>query len=596
MGQVTGDAPRARRLGDALRALGPDAVPAALVGIGVFRFWYQYNLYNLHFLTDYGTEVAWINILRAAVIGMLLLCAAKADLPRRAQRALVWASLALMTASSVLFLLQMVTGDAALSVARCVVCAIGLVWGGAMWMVVYERLAPPVAFVSLAGGLALSCLLSLVAGFLPTQTMAFANLFVPAVAVVCYWYAMSSLDAREAHAAVTTDAPRGAGALGAAGMPDDRLDGSRHRELVVIGASFCLFAFVMGLTLGFPDGESRALSQLTRSVHQLLLVAVLAWLVWWVVARGRALRFHAVWIVENALLIVSILLLVERNPALDELATATTLSAESFFYSFVFLTSLDAGRGGLARRSSLFVLGVLYGGSLASMGVGRILSGAVGTTPMGYVYLLVMMSVLIVIETVAALAASISSRGTPLFADVTAGLARHGDAVETVAATLDAALDDGNAGNAGTAIAPVTALQTRDAAGVGLAGDGQTGGAGVGRPAPSVELVMEVHAARLGALEERRIEQLHASHGLTAVEADIVRLVLQGRDRNDIARILGYSANTIRNYTHDLYRKLGIHSKSELVAIVSDGAEVVAPGDRAGATAGATAGDGPQAR
>ncbi len=596
MGQVTGDAPRARRLGDALRALGPDAVPAALVGIGVFRFWYQYNLYNLHFLTDYGTEVAWINILRAAVIGMLLLCAAKADLPRRAQRALVWASLALMTASSVLFLLQMVTGDAALSVARCVVCAIGLVWGGAMWMVVYERLAPPVAFVSLAGGLALSCLLSLVAGFLPTQTMAFANLFVPAVAVVCYWYAMSSLDAREAHAAVAIDAPRGAGALGAAGMPDDRLDGGRHRELVVIGASFCLFAFVMGVTLGFPDGESRALSQLTRSVHQLLLVAVLAWLVWWVVARGRALRFHAVWIVENALLIVSILLLVERNPALDELATATTLSAESFFYSFVFLTSLDAGRGGLARRSSLFVLGVLYGGSLASMGVGRILSGAVGTTPMGYVYLLVMMSVLIVIETVAALAASISSRGTPLFADVTAGLARHGDAVETVAATLDAALDDGNAGNAGAAIAPVTALRARDAAGVmadgagvGQAGVGQ---AGDGRPAPSVELVMEVHAARLGALEERRIEQLHASHGLTAVEADIVRLVLQGRDRNDIARILGYSANTIRNYTHDLYRKLGIHSKSELVASVSDGAEVVAPGDAAGATTG----DGPQAR
>ncbi|MBM6998814.1 hypothetical protein I3I95_01480 [bacterium] len=594
MGQVTGDAPRARRLGDALRALGPDAVPAALVGIGVFRFWYQYNLYNLHFLTDYGTEVAWINILRAAVIGMLLLCAAKADLPRRAQRALVWASLALMTASSVLFLLQMVTGDAALSVARCVVCAIGLVWGGAMWMVVYERLAPPVAFVSLAGGLALSCLLSLVAGFLPTQTMAFANLFVPAVAVVCYWYATSSLDAREAHAAVAAVAPGAPREVGAPGMPDDRLDGSRHRELVVIGASFCLFAFVMGVTLGFPDGESRALSQLTRSVHQLLLVAVLAWLVWWVVARGRALRFHAVWIVENALLIVSILLLVERNPALDELATATTLSAESFFYSFVFLTSLDAGRGGLARRSSLFVLGVLYGGSLASMGVGRVLSGAVGTTPMGYVYLLVMMSVLIVIETVAALAASISSRGTPLFADVTAGLARHGDTVETVAATLDAALDGGSAGNADAALAPVTTLRTRDAAGVmaGGASVSQAGEAGDGRPAPSIELVMEVHAARLGALEERRIEQLHASHGLTAVEADIVRLVLQGRDRNDIARILGYSANTIRNYTHDLYRKLGIHSKSELVAIVSDGAEVVAPGDAAGATTG----DGPQAR
>ena len=56
-----------------------------------------------------------------------------------------------------------------------------------------------------------------------------------------------------------------------------------------------------------------------------------------------------------------------------------------------------------------------------------------------------------------------------------------------------------------------------------------------------------------------------AAYGLTEVEASIIRLIAQGRSRSFIADTLNYSENTIRNYTRSAYRKVGVHSKQELI-------------------------------
>lgn len=57
---------------------------------------------------------------------------------------------------------------------------------------------------------------------------------------------------------------------------------------------------------------------------------------------------------------------------------------------------------------------------------------------------------------------------------------------------------------------------------------------------------------------------------LSSTEADIVRLLAQGRSRNVIAGVLNYSENTVRNYTRSIYRKVRVHSKQELLDRLRD--------------------------
>ena len=54
---------------------------------------------------------------------------------------------------------------------------------------------------------------------------------------------------------------------------------------------------------------------------------------------------------------------------------------------------------------------------------------------------------------------------------------------------------------------------------------------------------------------------------LTQAERAIVRLVLHGYSNSDIAQVRGKSASTIANQLYAIYRKLGVNSRRELMAI-----------------------------
>ncbi len=56
--------------------------------------------------------------------------------------------------------------------------------------------------------------------------------------------------------------------------------------------------------------------------------------------------------------------------------------------------------------------------------------------------------------------------------------------------------------------------------------------------------------------------------GLSDTERRIVTLMSHGRSRKIIASTLGYSQNTIRNYTRNIYAKAGVHSKQELLDLL----------------------------
>ena len=84
----------------------------------------------------------------------------------------------------------------------------------------------------------------------------------------------------------------------------------------------------------------------------------------------------------------------------------------------------------------------------------------------------------------------------------------------------------------------------------------QAGGAGAG-------------GMTTGQFEARSIE-LTAEYRLTPRERDVALLLAHGRTASYIGSELALSTNTVRGYMQEVYAKLGVHSKQELIELVND--------------------------
>ncbi|MBN1384644.1 MAG: response regulator transcription factor [Elusimicrobia bacterium] len=62
---------------------------------------------------------------------------------------------------------------------------------------------------------------------------------------------------------------------------------------------------------------------------------------------------------------------------------------------------------------------------------------------------------------------------------------------------------------------------------------------------------------------------------LTPMEAEILRLLCQGKLNKEIAGILGKNEKSIKNYLHVIYIKLGVTRRSEAIAKVFSGLKVL---------------------
>ena len=56
---------------------------------------------------------------------------------------------------------------------------------------------------------------------------------------------------------------------------------------------------------------------------------------------------------------------------------------------------------------------------------------------------------------------------------------------------------------------------------------------------------------------------------LTVRERQVLGLICQGEPSAQIAQNLGVAGNTVRNYVSSLYKKLGVHSRAELIVWAS---------------------------
>ena len=67
-------------------------------------------------------------------------------------------------------------------------------------------------------------------------------------------------------------------------------------------------------------------------------------------------------------------------------------------------------------------------------------------------------------------------------------------------------------------------------------------------------------------------------HGLSEREGEVLGLLYRGNTQKRIAERLFLSVNSVQTYAKSLYRKLGVHSRQELIDMVNEAAD---KGDRA---------------
>ena len=68
--------------------------------------------------------------------------------------------------------------------------------------------------------------------------------------------------------------------------------------------------------------------------------------------------------------------------------------------------------------------------------------------------------------------------------------------------------------------------------------------------------------------EQDVCRQIGEEYGLTAREVEVLCLIVEGRSARFIADELIISYNTARSHMRNVYEKLGIHAKQEVITLV----------------------------
>lgn len=529
----------------------------AFFGLAVVRIWIQCNLYGNYVLSDAGLVSVVINFVRIAFTVLLVAFALRGLMGHRSAKALEWFSVTAMTLGSVLFFLNGTLDSDAVLYAACTCAGLGIVWGGGMWMAFYLRLRPRMALLCALGSLALGSLGGFVMGALPRSTCYLVGVFLPTVSYVCFGRSMRVADERgwsQAPGGVSSsrECPEFEIAAKAYGA-ESRVDFLR------LLAGLALFMLVMGVSRGFPFGESIALPLGMQLLHQGGVIALCAVWAWAALGSGRAVSSATLWRFEVVAASAGVVLMatlewwgLAGGAALVSIANTMTLG-------ILWVICYDIARH--SPWNPYAVLGVCWVVFLLAREVGR--WGILVFAPQSSVMtLLAALMVCVLSISIAVLLGDNVPRARALLAGFPGEEAGEGRAAS-----------EGGAGPAGCGVTASVVGR----AGVAVGGEGDAveppiagrrevlveGGAGPGLVGDVAKPEREPEAV-LHAADDGRIVRLIAGFGLTRREAEVALMLAEGKSKVAIAELLVLSENTVRSYAKNAYMKMDVHSKREL--------------------------------
>lgn len=473
------------------------------LGLVAVRIWIQADLYDRYTSTDSGIITIAANLLRAALILIILAVVAHRGFSPQAQNALSLVSAVAMTAASALFLLESVYPSQALVATACVFAGFGIIWGGGMWMSFYVRLRPAEALLYAFLSLAASSFLGLLLGMVPANIALLVAMLMPTLSCIAFKRAQALLDERSEAEASEPD-----------GTGKPVYDGEPRSTFLRLLAGVALFNLALGIARGFPSGASIELPLAFQALHQFGAVALSLGVIGWALVAGRSLKFSSLWNVAVTLIAAGVLALAAMSEALAPFGAMLIATANTFSLGLLWYSCYD-----IARHSSwkpYAILGAAWVAHILPRELGRALIWVVEPHSAAAVGITTVIVLLLAVSMALLLGDSIP-RTRPLFADFRT---RGGGIASSIAAHAQAARTDG-----GTPAEP-------DAVGDALT---------------------------------RQLEQLKRRYFLTEREHEVVALLARGRSKTAIGEKLFLSENTVKTYVKNVYAKLDVHTKQELL-------------------------------
>lgn len=485
-------------------------------GLIAVRIWIQSCLYDRYTATDSGALTITTNLVRVVFIVILMIVAARQGFSDRQQKALSWFSVTTMTIAAILYLLQIELPDVPLSLAACICAGLGIVWGGGMWIRFFVRLEPGEALIYTFACLGTSSLLGLALGLLPLVVVYAIAIFMPTLSLVAYWQAMGTLDERRDF------------------IPEPHLDTLYDAEpkhvIAQLLVGLALLEFALGVARGFPFGESIPLDVGMQCAHQAIVALLSLAIIWWVLIQGRGLRFGSLWRLQVALMVVGTVLIASLDDTAMPWGAVIITISNTLMLGVLWYCVYDFSLH--SSIPSYVVLGAVWVVHMLPREAGRWAIFEFGPHTQGSVLAVAAMVCLLALSMAFVLRDSIPTL-RPLFAEFASST--YGDRFIQRMNQLSGAEENERASSDSAEQAPATEAQLK---------------------AASEELL------------DHRCGALQSEYCLTDRETDMVRFIAQGRSKGYISNKLFISENTVKSYTRNVYHKLCIHSKQELLDVL----------------------------
>ena len=142
-----------------------------------------------------------------------------------------------------------------------------------------------------------------------------------------------------------------------------------------------VFGLALGISRGFPAGEPVPMDALQRVVHQMGVVIISLFIIWWFIVKRKRLSFSFLWRIEIMLVAVGMLILSVFPGHFTGLAIATVNIADTLMLGVLWITLQDVARH--ATTDVYAVYGFAWASRVLSRDAGRVLImvlGAVGAS------------------------------------------------------------------------------------------------------------------------------------------------------------------------------------------------------------------------
>ncbi|MGN0059594.1 MAG: hypothetical protein ACI362_03775, partial [Coriobacteriales bacterium] len=344
---------------DKLAAASPGGAYLCLLGLAATRVWFQTSLYGAYVHSDNGLFSVLCDVPYGIALLLMAVLANRFAPSRATEHKVQLTGFAAMTAAGALLCAAEVLGHPQLMSIAVLFSGIVAVFGWATWMPVYRRLGLRTALLYVFSSMALGSVAGFLVGFAPPAIRLIVATLMPLVALLCQRTVEGQLDCEQAQAQA---APR---TTSLSRVYDDEPWGTAARII----AGVAVFCFALGLTRGYPLGESVALAPAERIMHQLGVVVLSALVIWWTLIREKRLGASALWRVLVMLMGCSVLLLTVLPARYWGIAIALANLTDTFMIAVLWITLQDISSH--TSRHPYTIFGAVWSVRILARAAGR---------------------------------------------------------------------------------------------------------------------------------------------------------------------------------------------------------------------------------